>query len=346
MNAANRSDIDRVVSLLFLVGLIALLPLNLLPALLSGLLVYALVAVMVPGLNAVVALHGEGPRLLSVTLLAAVAIAIIVLAGFGVAAFFRHGDETLPALVTRMAEILDAARDDLPRWMLRYFPEDAEALRLALVEWLRENTGSFQIAGAELGRALTHIILGMVIGALLSLESAVPSAGEAPLNRVIRDRGTRLAEAFRRVVFAQFQISAFNTLLTGVYLVVVLPLLGIELPFAKTLIAITFIAGLLPILGNLISNTIIFIVSLSQGVWVAVGSLTYLVVIHKLEYFLNARIIGGQIRARAWELLIVMLVMEAAFGIAGLVAAPIYYAYVKSELKAWGYLANPASNGG
>jgi predicted PurR-regulated permease PerM len=29
-----------------------------------------------------------------------------------------------------------------------------------------------------------------------------------------------------------------------------------------------------------------------------------------------------------------MLLMEAAFGLAGIVAAPIYYAYIKSELRA------------
>jgi len=65
-------------------------------------------------------------------------------------------------------------------------------------------------------------------------------------------------------------------------------------------------------------------------------SLIYLVLIHKLEYFLNARIIGARIEARAWELLIAMLIMEAAFGIPGLVAAPIYYAYLKTELRAEG----------
>ena len=37
-------------------------------------------------------------------------------------------------------------------------------------------------------------------------------------------------------------------------------------------------------------------------------------------------------RAHAWELLIAMLVMEAAFGVYGLIAAPIYYAYIKQEL--------------
>jgi predicted PurR-regulated permease PerM len=52
----------------------------------------------------------------------------------------------------------------------------------------------------------------------------------------------------------------------------------------------------------------------------------------------NARIIGGQIKARAWELLIAMLVMEAAFGIAGVIAAPVFYAYLKKELSDQGLI--------
>jgi predicted PurR-regulated permease PerM len=112
----------------------------------------------------------------------------------------------------------------------------------------------------------------------------------------------------------------------------VLPLFGVNLPLTKTMIAVTFIAGLLPVIGNLISNTVIVIVSLAYSVYIAMASLTYLIVIHKLEYFLNAKIIGSRIQCRAWELLIAMLAMEAAFGIAGVVAAPIFYAYVKAEL--------------
>src|SRR6185437_15953968 len=100
-------------------------------------------------------------------------------------------------------------------------------------------------------------------------------------------------------------------------------------PFLKTMIAVTFIVGLLPVIGNLISNTVIVLVSFSVSLSVAVASLVFLVLIHKLEYFVNARIIGARIRARAWELLAAMLVMEAAFGVAGLIAAPVYYAYLK-----------------
>jgi predicted PurR-regulated permease PerM len=65
----------------------------------------------------------------------------------------------------------------------------------------------------------------------------------------------------------------------------------------------------------------------------AVSSLTFLIVIHKLEYFVNARVMGGQIHARAWEILLAMVVMDAIFGIPGVIAAPIFYAYSKNELK-------------
>ena len=104
------------------------------------------------------------------------------------------------------------------------------------------------------------------------------------------------------------------------------------------MVAITFLTGLLPVIGNLISNTIIVVVSLSLSLGVALASLVFLVVIHKLEYFLNARIIGSQIRARAWELLLAMLVMEATFGLSGVFMAPIYYAYLKKELAERGLI--------
>ena len=78
----------------------------------------------------------------------------------------------------------------------------------------------------------------------------------------------------------------------------------------------------------------ILIVALSISMGAAIAALVFLLLLHKFEYFLNARIIGGQIRAHAWELLLAMLVMEAAFGLAGVVAAPIYYAYLKGELQA------------
>ena len=75
-----------------------------------------------------------------------------------------------------------------------------------------------------------------------------------------------------------------------------------------------------------------------MSIYIALSALTFLVAIHKLEYFLNARIVGSQINARSWELLMMMVISEAAFGLPGLVAAPIYYAYIKSELQEIGWI--------
>jgi predicted PurR-regulated permease PerM len=196
-----------------------------------------------------------------------------------------------------------------------------------------EHAQDLRRLGGNAGRALLLILIGFIIGSFIALREATPHLTLAPLAQALCERAQRLAEAFRRVVFAQVRISALNALLTWIYLGVILPLFGVDLPFVKTMVLVTLVVGLLPVLGNLISNTIIVIISLSHSLYVAAGSLGFLVVIHKLEYFVNARIIGGQIKARAWELLIVMLVMEVAFGVPGLIAAPVVYAYAKKELS-------------
>ncbi len=323
---------DVIAWLVSAVALLLLLYLDLLPALIAGLLVFTLVNSLTPLLNTRM-LWGDGPRLLAVSIIAAAVIGLIVFLGVLASSVLRESIERMPELINRMAEIIEQSRDQMPAWISVNMPADAEQLRRALVEWLRANASAFQVAGIDIGRVFAHIVIGMVIGALLSLEKAVAHSRGGFLAAEIAARAQRLSIAFRQVVFAQVWISGINASLTAVYLAGILPLFGIELPFTKTLIVLTFVFGLIPILGNLISNTVIFIVSLSHSLLVALAALGYLIVIHKLEYFLNARIIGSHIQAKAWELLLSMLILESAFGIPGLVAAPIYYAYLKAELS-------------
>jgi len=316
-------------------GLLLLLTLllHLVPALLAGLLVYELVHVIAPRLRL-----GKRGKAAAVAILATAIVAVLSLALFGAVSFFRSDAGNVTALLQKMAEIIDGSRSHLPDWVLQYLPTDAEELRKALTDWMREHAGEVQLLGKEAGRVTAHIIIGMIIGAMVSLREAHPSRSGAPLAHALGERAKFLGDGFRRIVFAQVRIAAINTAFSAIYLAVVLPLLGIHLPFAKTLIVITFLAGLLPVIGNLISNTAVVVVSLSASLVVALASLVFLIVIHKLEYFLNARIVGSQIRASAWEMLLAMLLMESAFGLAGLVAAPVYYAYLKEELIARGLI--------
>lgn len=311
-------------------ALVLVLRLHLLTALLAGLLVFELVHMIAPALQR--RFFGRWAQMVAVALLSTAIIGFITAAILGTIAFMRSDAGSLPALLHKMAEIVESARATLPSWIVEYLPEGADGLRISLTEWLHDHAGEVRLAGAETLRVAAHILIGMIVGAMLALREAVDGTAHPPLARAISTQAEKLGAAFRRVVFAQVRISLINTVLTALYLAVLLPFFGVSLPLVKTMIAITFIAGLLPVVGNLISNTVIVIVSLAYSPSVAIASLTYLVVIHKLEYFLNAKIIGSRIQSRAWELLIAMLAMEAAFGIGGLVAAPIYYAYVKNEL--------------
>ncbi|HOX71506.1 MAG: hypothetical protein WAS23_08265 [Dokdonella sp.] len=316
-------------ALLFLV-----LHLHLLSVLLAGLLVYALVNALAPSLQR--HLPGTRAHWLVVALLASTVVGLLTFAIAGTIAYLgsEHGNPSL--LFERMAPVIERARAQLPEMIVNHLPDNSEQIREATMSWLREHAAQLQLAGKNAARVIVHLLIGMILGAMLALQTALARPPGGALTAALTERCRHLVTAFHDIVFAQVKISALNTLFTAIFLLIVLPLFGVSLPLAKTLVIATFVCGLLPVVGNLISNTLIFIIGLSVSLWVAVAALSFLVLIHKLEYFLNARIIGTQIRSRAWELLIAMLLLEAAFGIAGVIAAPIYYAYLKRELEARG----------
>ncbi len=299
---------------------------NLVAALLAGLLLYSLVDVLAPRLT-----HSRRDAL-AVAILSAIILLALTGGIWALVRFLSVDSTTIERLLDHAADIIDQSRAQLPAWLSDYLPNGVEELATTLISALREHAQMAQRLGTDILRTLLHIVLGLIIGAMVALYRAISRPNRRPLARALIDRARTLQKAFAQFIFAQIQISLINTILTAVYLMVVLPLFNQHLPLSKTLIAITFIAGLLPVLGNLISNTAIVIASLSVSLPIAVVSLVFLVVIHKLEYFLNARIIGARIQAAAWELLTVMLVMETLYGIPGVIAGPIFYAYLKREL--------------
>jgi predicted PurR-regulated permease PerM len=306
---------------------------NLLPGLLAGLLVFELVHIISPYIAKKFPGLGYFSKVIAIGLLAAFIVGLLTLMVLGLIAFFKSDSGSLTNLIGKMAQIIEDSRSILPDWIDSRLPADAVVLQQMVTEWLRNNASSLQFLGKEAGRYVAHMIIAMIVGGMLALREVMTEDHYKPFAKAMVQRVRLFGCAFRNIVFAQVRISTINTVFTGIYLAIILPSAGVDLPFVKTMIMITFIIGLLPVVGNLISNTVIVIVSMSHSFGVALGSLLFLVIIHKFEYFLNARIVGGQIRANAWELLIAMVLMEAAFGIAGVVAAPIYYAYIKSELR-------------
>lgn len=250
----------------------------------------------------------------------------------------RRGAGNLPAMMEQMAEILGSVRLWLGGLGRQFIPEvmtDAEDFKLLIMTWLKEHAQTLRAGSLWIGVGLVHLIMGGLLALLVFFRHATKhdETNRGPLARHLVEKMDHLTQAFAKIGAAQIKISAVNTTLTGLYLLVILPLFGIRVPFATTLVVITFLCGLIPVIGNLLSNTVITILSLGVSVGTAVASLTFLVVIHKLEYLINSRIVGGETDSQAWEILLAIVIGEAAFGVGGIIMAPIAYAFIKRELR-------------
>ncbi len=312
------------------IALFLVVKFSMLGALFSGLLVYSLAHLLVPTIEK--RYSSTQARTIAVVMLSSLIVLFISAGIWAVVIFLRSDASNLQHLLQKLADMIEVSRNQLPLWVSTNLPDGVVALREWLTEWLREHSTEAKGLSKEAGHVVLQLVLGMIIGSMVALQDATTEDDYRPFAKAMLDRIVNLNLMFSKIVYAQVRISLINTAFTAIYLLVILPMAGVHLPLTKSMIAITFLVGLIPVVGNIVSNTVIVIVGLSHSLHIAVASLVFMVAIHKLEYFLNARIIGSQINARAWEILTAILVMETLFGMPGLVAAPVFYAYVKKEL--------------
>ncbi len=283
-------------------------------------------------------LSGTAARPLALLFVAVLTAALVTGGVLLAATLLRRNAVLIPDMLNQMAEILGSVRLWFGGLGRQFIPEvltDADDLRVVVAGWLKTHANQFRAGGLWIGVGLLHMVMGVLLAVLVFFRHVThhDDRNRGPLARYLVDKIDRFAHAFSSVATAQIKISAVNTTLTALYLLVALPLFGIHIPFATTLVLITFICGLIPVLGNLISNTFITILSMGVSVGVAVASLTFLIVIHKAEYLINSRIVGGETDSQAWEILMAIIIGEAAFGVSGVVMAPIIYAFIKRELR-------------
>jgi predicted PurR-regulated permease PerM len=320
--------------LLSVVVVFLVLHFHLLPAVFAGLAVYVLT------LKLSRHLPKNMNRFARKAALGVVVICVITCLTSACAAIwsFIGSNHGIAALLSTIVDTLGSLRQSLPVAVAEALPTTIEGLRQQLVELLGDHAQKISLVGMESLKIFAHILLGMVVGGMAAVHHFTEHHTAPPFIGAMRSRLRNLTTAFDKVVFAQVKISGLNSALTAVYLLIILPLFGIHLPMAMILVLLTFAVGMLPVVGNLVSNTVIVVISLGISPMVGAASLLFLVLIHKAEYFMNARIVGHEVQATAWELLSAMLLLEAIFGVVGLVAAPVVYAWLKAEVKERGMI--------
>jgi predicted PurR-regulated permease PerM len=143
----------------------------------------------------------------------------------------------------------------------------------------------------------------------------------------ISQRFTDFYRSFSTVIGAQMTISAINTVLTAIFV------FAVGLPYAPVVVGLTFLCGLFPIVGNVVSNTVIVFLAFLVSGKLAIMALIFLVVIHKLEYLLNSKIIGARIRNPIWLTLIGLIIGEKLMGVPGMILSPVVLNYLRVEMS-------------
>ncbi len=261
-------------------------------------------------------------------------LVLVSAVGFILTTFIAHTLHTLPEIAEKaIPSVLHWAKDyrvDLPF-------TDYDSLRefaLATVKHQLRNVASFARFAREAGLQALFLVAGIVVSISIFLNSRFELGREpqVPENNFYSVVGQQLAvrfrtlyESFATVMGAQIIISAINTVFTGIFVV------AVGLPYAPLVVGVTFLCGLLPVIGNLISNTIIVGIGFTVSPQMAFFALAFLVAIHKLEYFLNSKIIGQRIRNPLWLTLLGLIVGEKLMGIPGIIIAPVLLNYIKLE---------------
>ena len=261
----------------------------------------------------------------------------IVVAGIAAAAVFLTR-----AAVLALPDVADTSIPSASAWAQKRQIElpftDFESLRQVVVDALGQEANYLRNV-ANFARSATAVlvfcILGIVAAGSLFIKTGLdPYRGTHRLKNNLYSiccdkvsmRFRDFYRSFATVIGAQITISFINTVLTAIFL------LAARLPHTPLLIAVTFLCGLVPIVGNLVSNTIIVFVALTVSLKMAIFALVFLIVIHKLEYFLNSKIIGDRIRNPVWLTLIALIIGERLMGIPGLILAPVVLNYLRVEM--------------
>ena len=213
---------------------------------------------------------------------------------------------------------------------------DMESLRNVALESVRDVLGHLGKYVKIATKEFVSLVVGMVVAVSVFLNPSFEpkrARGRSRPNLYtyytdrIKERFASLYKSFELVMGAQIIIAAINAALTSIFV------FGFQLRYAGIIVILTFICGLLPIVGNLITNTIIIGVAFTMSPQLAAWALMFLVTIHKLEYFLNSRIIGSRIDHPMWLTLLALIIGERLMGISGIILAPVILSFAKIEMK-------------
>ncbi|MBX3188146.1 MAG: AI-2E family transporter [Labilithrix sp.] len=188
-----------------------------------------------------------------------------------------------------------------------------------IIDGVKHYAGDAISAASAVGHFFVHVLIGFILAIVFVLEEEELKAFWSRVDA--RSLGGTLGRwlghtADATVVTVQLQliVAVFNTLTT----LPVLLLLGV--PHVPALMLLIFVSALVPVIGNIVSGTVLSLLAYQAKGWLGVGifiGLTF--ILHKVEsYYLSPRLTARHVKIPGFLLIVSLLACEHLFGFKGL----------------------------
>lgn len=209
--------------------------------------------------------------------------------------------------------------------------ENLGELRAVLLDELKTHVQGVTQASSLLGRGFFQVLVGIFVAVLCFMsdkDQRAPGTFFEVLRKELDARMDIFMRGFEKIFGAQVVISFINTGITALFL------LSMGMPYVHFLTLATFIFGIIPIVGTVISNTMVVGTALTVSPQMALLTFAFLILMHKAQYFLSSQIMGSRINTPVWQILLGLLIGEAVLGVPGMILAPAMLHYLREELQA------------
>lgn len=243
-------------------------------------------------------------------IVALIAASLAVVAWLGVGKTLRTYAEVQASFPDRIAELRENP-------LLEKIQEQTGGSE-KMIESAKHYAGSALSAASAIGHFFVHVLIGFILALVYVLEEEEmrvfwarvdPRSLSGTLGRWLG----HVADATIVTVQLQLIVAVFNTVTT----LPVLLLLGV--PHVGSLMVLIFVSALVPVIGNVVSGTILSLLAYQQKGWLGVGifvGLTF--VLHKIEsYYLSPRLTARHVKIPGFLLIMSLIACEQVFGFKG-----------------------------
>lgn len=266
---------------------------------------------------------GTGARLLRkrlrVPLMAGVLLQILLALGVFSGLVYFGWTHVVPAVPQIRAD-LNGQFAHFREWLHTRGFDHVEALQTeSLVEKGQHYAGSVVEFIGSIGKNVVYVIMGLILAVVYlaeeeKLEAWRDTMPEDATVRILLRYFSYLCDAISITAQLQVIVAIVNTLVT-------LPvLLAMGLPSVPALMAFLFAMGLIPVVGGVVSGTVMGILAyVHKGLIGVVAFFVSTFFLHKIEsYYLSPRLTARHVNLPGFVIITSLVLFEHAFGLVGL----------------------------